>query len=51
VALKYLVSISKAQSLNDQVTLFLSASTPVHLVYDMGDRGSLGFHVAPKLDE
>ena len=41
----------KAQGLNEQVTLFLSAGTPIHIVYDMGDRGSLGFHLAPKMEE
>jgi proliferating cell nuclear antigen len=51
VAIKYLVSIIKAQGLNEQVTLFLSAGTPIHIVYDMGDRGSLGFHLAPKMEE
>jgi len=51
VALKYLGSIVKAQSVNEQVTLFLSKGIPVHIVYDMGDRGSLGFHVAPKMEE
>ena len=51
VAIKYLVSIIKAQGLNEQVTLFLSKGIPIHIVYDMGDRGSLGFHLAPKMEE
>lgn len=51
VALKYLTAISKAQGLNEQVTIFMTMGTPVHIVYDMGDRGSLGFHVAPKMED
>jgi len=51
VALKYLGSIAKAQGLNEQVCLFMTKGIPVHIVYDMGDRGSLGFHLAPKLED
>lgn len=51
VALKYLVAIAKAQGLNETVTLFMTKGIPVHIVYDMGDRGSLGFHLAPKMEE
>jgi proliferating cell nuclear antigen len=51
VALKYLASISKAHSLNEHVTLFMTRGIPIHIVYDMGDRGSLGFHLAPKMEE
>lgn len=48
LALKYIASFTKAQSLSDQVTLFLSDGIPLHVVYDMGDRGAIGYHLAPK---
>ena len=51
IALKYMVAFTKAQSLSDHVTLFLSEGIPIHVVYDMGDRGSIGYHLAPKTTE
>jgi proliferating cell nuclear antigen len=51
IALKYIAAFTKAQSLSDHVVLFLSEGIPIHVVYDMGDRGSIGYHLAPKTTE
>ena len=49
--LNYLVTFTKAQNISDQVSLYLSENIPIHVSYDMGDKGSIGYHLAPKLDE
>jgi len=51
LALKYISTFTKAQSLSEYVTIYMSEGIPVNLIYDMGDRGSLGYYLAPKMDE
>jgi proliferating cell nuclear antigen len=50
-ALNYLVAFTKAQNISEQVQIFLSENVPVYVSYDMGDKGSVGYYLAPKLDE
>lgn len=50
-ALNYLVAFTKAQNISDQVQIFMSEKIPVYVSYDMGDKGSVGYYLAPKLDE
>jgi len=50
-ALKYLVAFTKAQHISDQVTLYLLEGSPMYVSYDLEDKGSVGFHLAPKMDE
>jgi len=49
--LNYLVLFTKAQSISEQVSIYLSENIPIHVSYDMGDKGSIGYHLAPKIDE
>jgi proliferating cell nuclear antigen len=49
--LQYLVAFTKAQSLSEQVGIFLSDGIPIHISFDMGDKGSVGYHLAPKIME
>jgi proliferating cell nuclear antigen len=49
--LNYLVIFTKAQNISEQVSLYLSDGIPIHVSYDMGDKGTIGYHLAPKLDE
>jgi proliferating cell nuclear antigen len=51
LALKYLAHFAKAQSIADQVSIYMSPNIPVYVTYDMGDKGSMGFYLAPKVDE
>jgi len=47
-ALKYLVAFTKAQHISDQVSLYMIEGSPIYVSYDMGDKGSVGFYLAPK---
>jgi len=51
LGLKYLSHFTKAQSIADQVSIYMSQGTPIYVTYDMGDKGSMGFYLAPKVDE
>jgi proliferating cell nuclear antigen len=51
LALKYLAHFTKAQSISEQVSVYMSNSVPVYIAYDMGDKGSIGYYLAPKVDE
>ena len=50
-ALKYLVAFTKAQHISDSVNLYMIEGSPLYVSYDMGDKGSVGFYLAPKQDE
>jgi hypothetical protein len=50
-ALKYLVAFTKAQHISDQVSLYLLEGSPMYVSYDLEDKVSVGFHLAPKMDE
>jgi len=50
-ALKYLAAFTKAQHISDQVSLYMIEGAPIYVSYDMGDKGSVGFYLAPKQDE
>ena len=50
-ALKYLVAFTKAQNIADQVSLFFLKGSPLYVSYDMEDKGSVGFYLAPRQDE
>jgi proliferating cell nuclear antigen len=50
-ALRYLSSFTKGQGIADQVTLFMTAGMPIYVTYDMGDLGSVGYYLAPKVHE
>jgi len=49
--LKYLVAFTKAQHISDSVNLYMIEGAPLYVSYDMGDKGSVGFYLAPKQDE
>lgn len=49
--LKYLAVFSKAQGIADQVALYLLEGLPMYVMYDMGDQGSVGYYLAPKIQE
>jgi proliferating cell nuclear antigen len=49
--LKYLAIFTKAQAIADQVGLYLMEGTPMYVTYDMGDQGSVGYYLAPKIHE
>jgi proliferating cell nuclear antigen len=50
-ALKYLSVFTKAQAISDQVALYLLEGVPMYVNYDMGDQGSVGYYLAPKVHE
>jgi proliferating cell nuclear antigen len=49
--LKYLSLFTKAQGISDQVGLYLLDGIPMYVTYDMGDDGSVGYYLAPKVHE
>jgi proliferating cell nuclear antigen len=49
--LKYLAVFTKAQGISDQVGLYLMEGVPMYVTYDMGDQGSVGYYLAPKMHE
>lgn len=51
LSLTYLVAFTKAQSISEQVSIFMLKDVPVYVTYDMGDKGSVGFYLAPKMTE
>jgi hypothetical protein len=42
---------TKAQGISDQVGLYLLDGIPMYVTYDMGDDGSVGYYLAPKVHE
>lgn len=50
-ALKYLTAFTKGSGLSDQVQIAMLQDVPIYVTYDMGDKGSVGYYLAPKLDE
>ena len=50
-AMRYLNIFAKANGLTQQVGLFMSEGVPLYITYDMGEVGSIGYYLAPKLDD
>jgi len=50
-ALKYLTAFTKGSNLSDQVQIAMLQDVPIYVTYDMGDKGSVGYYLAPKLDD
>jgi proliferating cell nuclear antigen len=50
-AVKYLATFTKAQAISEQVSLYLLEGVPMYVTYDMGDQGSVGYYLAPKMHE
>jgi proliferating cell nuclear antigen len=50
-ALRYLSYFTKATGISEQVGIYMSTNIPIHISYDMGDIGSVGYYLAPKLTE
>ncbi len=49
--LQYLNSFSKASSLSNQVTLYLSSQFPLMIEYEIENMGYVKFYLAPKMDD
>lgn len=50
-ALRYLSNFAKTNGLSEQVGIFMRDGFPLYVTYDLGDIGSVGYHLAPKIDE
>ena len=50
-ALKYLTAFTKGSGLSDQVQIAMLQDVPIYVTYDMGDKGSVGYYLAPKMDD
>lgn len=50
-SLKYLNMFSKAATLSNQLTLYLSAKFPLMIEYKIAEFGMLSFHLAPRIPD
>jgi proliferating cell nuclear antigen len=50
-ALKYLMAFTKGSGLSDQVQIAMLQDVPIYVTYDMDYKGSVGYYLAPKLDD
>lgn len=50
-ALKYLSQFVKTTGISDQISMFIKAGWPLYVSYDMGEIGSVGYYLAPKIEE
>ena len=48
-ALRYLSYFAKTTGIADQVGMYMRDGMPLYVTYDMGDVGSIGYYLAPKL--
>jgi len=48
-ALRYLSYFAKTTGIADQVGIYMRDGMPLYITYDMGDVGSIGYYLAPKL--
>ena len=48
-ALRYLSYFAKTTGIADQVGMYMRDGMPLYVTYDMGDIGSIGYYLAPKL--
>lgn len=48
-AVGYLGQFAKTSGISEQVGLFMSNEMPLYITYDMGDIGSVGYYLAPKI--
>jgi proliferating cell nuclear antigen len=48
-ALRYLSYFAKTTGIADQVGMYMRDGMPLYITYDMGDVGSIGYYLAPKL--
>lgn len=50
-AVRYLSQFAKTSGISDQVGIFMSEGTPLYVTYDMGSIGSVGYYLAPKIED
>jgi proliferating cell nuclear antigen len=48
-ALKYLSNFAKTTGIAEQVGIYMRDGMPLYITYDMGDVGSIGYYLAPKI--
>lgn len=50
-ALRYLSYFAKTSAITETVGIFMKAGFPLFVNYDLGELGSLGYYLAPKLED
>lgn len=50
-ALRYLSYFAKTTGISDQVGMFMRDGMPLYVTYDMGEVGSVGYYLAPKVTD
>jgi proliferating cell nuclear antigen len=50
-SMKYLSYFAKTTGISDQVGIYMSEGVPLFVTYDMGEVGSVGFYLAPKIED
>ena len=48
-AVSYLSQFAKTSGISEQVGIFMSDGMPLYITYDMGEVGSVGYYLAPKI--